>query len=81
MVRLRRPMSYGLMTRGQRFNPTMVRLRQWEVTISRVTITVSIPLWCDCDAKAGYAEIVETSFNPTMVRLRPLGDNVRGLLA
>ena len=39
-------------------------------------LSVSIPLWCDCDRCALCGkEFAPSSFNPTMVRLRPLRPN------
>ena len=33
---------------------------------------ISIPLWCDCDAAEHLSGVGRGSFNPTMVRLRPV---------
>ena len=52
MVRLRRCRPSSLCSDPYDFNPTMVRLRL-ELTLAPIAsiLTISIPLWCDCDLK------------------------------
>ena len=54
-----------------RFNPTMVRLRPIHHPHRNNVLTVSIPLWCDCDCRERRKAMSDNyGFNPTMVRLR-----------
>jgi hypothetical protein len=52
------------------FNPTMVRLLPLSSLTPTITRFVSIPQWCDCcQVKREADDLLQTGFNPTMVRL------------